>query len=359
MSTVRWPRTYGGPHRPPLNVPWGPSGETWARPDPPGGYEGLRIGEASHPGPPRGRKGNYGASPAVPRGSRRWDFPEVHPYSRGSLPDLGTPELRGAHLRSFQYATYARSTRPSRDSLWKTLTFITNAWGLGDPLPLTVEKVLAIGATLLAGKYRSFKNYFSRVHTEAERSNSIPHPVAVSRAIKDAQRACSGGMGGPRKREGLPLERLPSLPPDPAPWVPGGPVWPRDTLLLGAWWLLRELELAFAQAQHLTFSCGAGGLVDVTWLLPASKTDPRAIGVTRTHGCSCGACRFGDEDTDVQSEAGEPLSVSLCPVRTAARHVMHVVDLCERLGGGGIGWIPAIPQPRGGGDLKRSSGRHH
>ena len=174
------PDLRGGASPPPCTCLGVPVFRVWVRPDPPGGYEGLRIGEASHPRPPRGRKGNYGASPAVPRDQRRWDFPEVHPYTRGSLPDLGTPELRENYLQSFSTATYARSTQPSRDSLWRTLTFITNAWGVGDPLPLTVEKVLAIGATLRAGKYRSFKNYFSRVHTEAERANAIPHPLSRS-----------------------------------------------------------------------------------------------------------------------------------------------------------------------------------
>ena len=68
---------------------------------------------------PRGAvKAIMGRVPRFPGVPRRWDFPEVHPYSRGSLPELGTPELRGAHLRSLQEAMFARSTRPSRDSLW-------------------------------------------------------------------------------------------------------------------------------------------------------------------------------------------------------------------------------------------------
>ena len=56
-STVRWPRTYGGPRRDNRQTFWGASLQTWAGPDPPGGSEGIRFGEASHPGPPRGHKG--------------------------------------------------------------------------------------------------------------------------------------------------------------------------------------------------------------------------------------------------------------------------------------------------------------
>ena len=60
-------------------------------------------------------------------------------------------------------------------------------------------------------------------------------------------------------------------PPGPAPWVDDGPLWPRDTLLLGTWWVLREIELAVSQARHLTFSQGADCRTEVSWRLPASN----------------------------------------------------------------------------------------
>ena len=51
-----------------------------------------------------------------------------------------------------------------------------------------------------------------------------------------------------------------------------------------------EIELDAAQVHHLTFARGADGLVAVAWLLPASKTGPAAVGITRSHGCGCGTC---------------------------------------------------------------------
>ena len=117
-------------------------------------------------------------------------------------------------------------------------------------------------------------------------------------------------------------------------------------MILGTWWLLRELELACAQIQHVTFSCGADNLVEATWLLPASKTDPQAVGVARSHGCCCGGCRFGDPDPDLENFSGEPLATALCPVRAAARHVGHVLDLCLRIGAD-IEGFPLLPQLSG------------
>ena len=147
----------------------------------------------------------------------------------------------------------------------------------GRAVPLTVEKVHAAGATLRAEGYRSHKNYLSRLYSEAQRGGAIESPLAVARAIKDANRACARGLVGPRKRVCLSLAQLPLLPASPAPWAVDGPLWPRDTLVLGSWWQLRELELAGAFTHHLSFSRGENGLAEVARLLPASKTDPRAI----------------------------------------------------------------------------------
>ena len=92
--------------------------------------------------------------------------------------------------------------------------------------------------------------------------------------------------------------------------------------------MLREIELSLARLHHLPLSCGPTGLVEVTWLLPASKTDPAAVGVSRSHGCSCGGCRFGFPDHSLDSSSpDDPLGLSLCPTRAAARQVLHSSEL--------------------------------
>ena len=123
---------------------------------------------------------------------------------------------------------------------------------MGRPLPLTVEKVDSIGATLRAGGCISHKNYLSRAFSEAERANAIASSAAVRRVIKDASRACARGLGGLRQKSGLPLDQLHNLPSGPAPWAKDGPLWPRDALVIGSLFLVRELELAGAAAQRLS-----------------------------------------------------------------------------------------------------------
>ena len=41
---------------------------------------------------------------------------------------------------------------------------------------------------------------------------------------------------------------------------------------------------------------------------------------------------WGAANPDLEARAGEPLAVALCPVRTAARHVLHTLDLRHRQG---------------------------
>ena len=50
--------------------------------------------------------------------------------------------------------------------------------------------------------------------------------------------------------------------------------------------LTREIELSAAKMSDVSIDRNNK---TVTWALPASKTDTRAMGVERTHGCGCGA----------------------------------------------------------------------
>ena len=68
----------------------------------------------------------------------------------------------------------------------------------------------------------------------------------------------------------------------------GGPACPRNAILVGAWWLMREMELATVRAPHVAFSgawdrSGCG----VRLTLPASKNDQAAFGTSRAHRCRC------------------------------------------------------------------------
>ena len=92
----------------------------------------------------------------------------------------------------------------------------------------------------------------------------------------------------------LPFERLGELIDDDAePWAPEGPVGPARAVLLGAWFMMREQELATTRAclVDLQFKTELPEAAVVSWSLPASKNDPEATGVSRSHGCCCKSSR--------------------------------------------------------------------
>eukprot|EP00972_Heterocapsa_arctica_P007661 1116498-Heterocapsa_arctica.AAC.1 len=86
-------------------------------------------------------------------------------------------------------------------------------------------------------------------------------------------------MAQPKQSEGIPLEDLSRLPEGEAPWVPGGPLWPRNVLVLGSWWILREIEVSNSRLRDLHVDTRGGpGAKAATWYLAASKNDTGATG---------------------------------------------------------------------------------
>jgi hypothetical protein len=59
-------------------------------------------------------------------------------------------------------------------------------------------------------------------------------------------------------------------------------------VVLGAWFLMREVELSTTPAALVKLlTKDVDGKPRVSWALPASKSDTKACGAVRTHGCSC------------------------------------------------------------------------
>jgi hypothetical protein len=101
----------------------------------------------------------------------------------------------------------------------------------------------------------------------------------MRQAVRDAKRACERGLGPPKHAVALPVEHLHELPA--GPW-PGCQLRnPGAALLCGAWRLTREIELSNALVRDIQITP-----TGVTWNLPASKADPRALGEHRTHLCA-------------------------------------------------------------------------
>ena len=112
--------------------------------------------------------------------------------------------------------------------------------------------------------------------------------------LVDCLRAVSRGLGPPRQAEPFDLAAVGNLyEVDEAFFRKRGyPEQVRDTVILGSWWMLREVELAAAALAQLSFSddpqakegqrCGIA-----TLLLPVSKADCMALGKVRSLRCSC------------------------------------------------------------------------
>ena len=267
--------------------------------------------------------------PALP--GLRAGAPGRQAYRRGSLPNLAEEEAREAALEEFERAVYAQGTLDTHESLLNTAQKLLDFWQ-APLLPLTVRTVRRLGAGLKAGGYRSAPAYLSVVRQAAERAGQVLTPD-VELALKDARRACLRGVGPAHRVEGLPLARLHELPDDPAPWAIGGPRAPKRAIILGSWWLTREIELANARAAHVQF---AGDPIDLiaAWALPVSKADQEARGRERRHGCTCGRGQFA----------------AMCPAHLMWRHRAALrAWFPERHSSGGVPLVdlPLFPDAAG------------
>ena len=107
-------------------------------------------------------------------------------------------------------------------------------------------------------------------------------------AVGKAARAVARGQGPAKQAATFNLTAIAAFMtavPDPmAPIILGGPCWPCALMAIGAFFLLRELELAAAKIMDLTV-CVSSRRVD--WFLPVSNMDARGHGRARSWTCIC------------------------------------------------------------------------
>jgi len=221
----------------------------------------------------------------APAAALRRDAPARLPRSTGAFPDLTTEARREEALADLARDIYAPSNRTSVASRLRMCELLLAGWGL--PMaPPTVQSITALGASLKAGRYRSAAVYLSTYKTWTARQGHS-WSTTLQQAMTDAIRSCERGLGGPVKARALPFARLGDLPGGDDPWTPGGPMRPRNAIVIGSWFLTRELELSTASAAALELSFPRPGVPQVKFHLPASKSDVQATGTAREHGCSC------------------------------------------------------------------------
>ena len=186
----------------------------------------------------------------------------------------------------------AKSNVGPASSLMKTWSRMHHRWfGEEVPvLPITREKLEAVASQMCSMRYRSFKNYLAaakRAHVLEPNNRNGDWPEALKAVGRECTRAVLRGIG-PAKQcsvfEGG-LASVLALELAPAPLVHDGPVGPENLVVLGAFFLLREIEASLMLAKSVKTNTDT----KTVWVhLAASKTDPHALSVWRFWGCVCG-----------------------------------------------------------------------
>ena len=110
--------------------------------------------------------------------------------------------------------------------------------------------------------------------------------LAMSKAVRSIER----GMGATVLKDCFQMEDLIKIgdfrKEMPKP-VETDAIFPVYMVLLGTWWFTRGIEASAAKRRDVRLATAVN---EVSWNLPASKRDPKALGEERTHGCFVRSC---------------------------------------------------------------------
>ena len=232
---------------------------------------------------------------------RRRDAPELRPSVRACR-ELALAAANEQHeaLEELRAGYRARSAQGPYASLLDTWSSFHQAWfGNHEVLPLTIDKIEGVSAMAKRGGYRSWPNYLYRTKAEHIRSGH-PWSAQLNQALTEAKRSVGRGLGPARQSAPLDVLALSKLDMDESPLVPKGPWGPKTMAIVSSLFMLREIEASLAKIVHVTID---ETFSKVSILLPASKTDPKALSVTRTWSCVC------------------RVAPNLCPVHLIAKHL--------------------------------------
>ena len=247
----------------------------------------VNFGWETSPEAPRGPASQAASSSTPGLPSLRWDAPARRERTRGQLTNLSSPLERDVALDELIGGFQAASTKRASQWKWETILKALKAWGL-EPFPPSRDTILALAASLKAGNYATADSYLQLYRANCERKGWGLTPD-LAWLLKDCVRSCLRGRGGPTKALALPFGRLGELDLlSDEPWHLNGPIGPACAIVVGSWFLARELELSTSRARLITLDTDDAGEPTVRWHLPASKTDQQALGKAVVHGCACG-----------------------------------------------------------------------
>lgn len=224
------------------------------------------------------------------RVERRKDMPVLRKQSnnnRRNFDFLDNPKAVDDAMANFRNDYYASSSRKPRDALVQTWTKFHKHWFGNDQIvPVTTESLEKVSCLFKIGGYKSYKNYVSRIkelHIESGFVWSQPLQNMARRCTRSVLR----GLGGPCRSEAFDLDNVVSyLCRNHVDSGEDGPDSPLAAVVVGAFFLLRELELSAIDMEDVSFTA-----TTVTLNLPVSKVDWQAKGCRRTWSCICGLGR--------------------------------------------------------------------
>ena len=232
---------------------------------------------------------SVGARPTLPVAvlAARKDAPKTTSrVGRGCKPTTPLSDAdRVSLLAEYEEDTRTRSARNAVESNWKSWEFYHVRW-FGDStpvLPVTTDSIKAVVSQLKRQGYLSVGNLIGAAkdkHLDAK----FPWNEFLLREARRATRTGVRGRGSARQDEEIDVDAAFSLHLGDDPLVPRGPCGFTRALEIGSFHVLREIELSLALASSVAINLETS---EETFSLPASKTDPRAIGCTRTWGCVC------------------------------------------------------------------------
>lgn len=239
-------------------------------------------------------------------GRSRFDLPVNRAGGHASLSAALTaaePRHQSESLAALHQDILAPSTRPSVVSRVATWRAICEAWGVPS-FPMAPDNIKKVAASLKRGHYRSAKQYFSVVASYQRRELGVELPPYLRSLIRDACRSIERGLGPAVLKDAFCLFHVQALvrQDNLTAFSAECAAHTVDVVILGSWFMLRELELAQAEYHHLQVH---GRTVSLA--VPFQKTCSRGDMCQRALDCAC----------------ADDLA-PLCPFHAACRHIHRV-----------------------------------
>ena len=202
------------------------------------------------------------------------------------LAKMGNRDARQTATKNLVDGFSAASARPSSSTRWTTWVAFDRVMAEDgeEPLPLTADKFVRAAACLKEGGYRSFRNFMSKAKEmhilEGHAWDDLLRTIA-----RKATLSVERGMGPPRQSAPFDLDELLGFASTQVVCrTVGAPIGWCHLLVVGTFFVMREIEIAAALAVHVRIDVDK----QIVYLrFPASRTDVTGIGCTRSWACPC------------------------------------------------------------------------